>query len=111
MAGRGRSFSLIEEKLLQDNYDKTIAELEGLLLQHGYRRSRKSINRKLEKMRDEGDIGFRSKDTVRRSYRQRTRQKKVEPTELDAQGNSWGDRSGSNTNSGFNTGVGWDDVE
>ena len=107
MAGRGRSFSLIEEKLLQDNYDKTIAELEGLLLQHGYRRSRKSINRKLEKMRDEGDIGFRSKDTIRRSYRQRTRQKKTEPTELEGQDNPWG----GNSSGGFNTGVGWDGVE
>ena len=50
--GRGRSFSLLEEKLLQENFDKTIAELEAMLLQHGYRRTRKSINRKLEKMRD-----------------------------------------------------------
>lgn len=107
MAGRGRSFSLIEEKLLQENYDKTIAELEGLLLQHGYRRSRKSINRKLEKMRDEGDIGFRSKDTIKRSYRQRTRQKKTEPTELEGQGNSWSDGD----SAGFNTGVGWDDLD
>jgi hypothetical protein len=109
--GRGRSFSLVEEKLLQENFDKTIAELEEMLLQHGYRRSRKSINRKLEKMRDGGDIGFRSKDTIRRSYRQRTRQKKAEPTELDNQDNSWGDSSGSKTASGFNTGVGWDDLE
>jgi hypothetical protein len=98
--GRGRSFSLLEEKLLQENYDKTIAELEEMLLQHGYRRTRKSINRKLEKMRDDGDIGFRSKDTIKRSYRQRTRQKKTEPTDRN-------DTSGS----GFNTGVGWDDLE
>lgn len=105
--GRGRSFSLLEEKLLQENFDKTIAELEAMLLQHGYRRTRKSINRKLEKMRDEGDIGFRSKDTIRRSYKQRTRQKKAEPSGLGDQEKSWSGSSGS----GFNTGVGWDDLD
>lgn len=106
--GRGRSFSLVEEKLLQENYDKTIAELEAMLLQHGYRRTRKSINRKLEKMRDEGGIGFRSKDTIKRSYKQRTRQKKAEPTDLGDQDTSWAtDSSGS----GYNTGVGWDDLD
>ena len=105
--GRGRAFSPLEEQLLREHYDKTIAELEAMLLQHGYRRTRKSINRKLEKMRDEGDIGFRSKDTIRRSYKQRTRQKKTEPTDLDGQGNSWADSAGA----GYNTGVGWDDLD
>jgi hypothetical protein len=109
--GRGRSFSLLEEKLLQENYDKTIAELEEMLLQHGYRRSRKSINRKLEKMRDEGGIGFRSKDTIKRSYRQRTRQKKTEPTDLDNQGSTWGSGTESRSDGGYNTGVGWDDLD
>lgn len=102
MAGRGRTFSLLEEKLLQENFDKTIAELEALLLQHGYRRSRKSINRKLEKMRNDGGIGLRSKDTVRRSYNQRTRRKKEDPKDSDDSG-SW--------DSDFNTGVGWDALE
>lgn len=75
--GRGRAFSPIEEAILRENYDRTIAELEKLLSESGYARSRKSINRKLEKMRDEGQIGFRSKDTVKRSYRQRNRRNKV----------------------------------
>jgi hypothetical protein len=102
--GRGRAFSPIEEELLRDNYDKTIAELEELLLAQGYRRSRKSINRKLEKMRESGDIGFRSKDTIKRSYRQRTRRsKKLEPTKL-AEANGWDTGEGT-----FDTGIGWDE--
>jgi len=104
---RGRIFSLIEEKLLQDNYDKTIAELESILLKQGYTRSRKSINRKLEKMRDDGDIGFRSKETVRRSYKQRKRQEKE--VTMANKVPSWGDESSAPT--GFDTGAGWEDVE
>ena len=103
--GRGRSFSPMEEKLLRENYqDMTIAELEELLLKHGYSRSRKSINRKLEKMRETGDIGLRSKDTIKRSYRQRTRRsKRLEPTKLD---------DGFDTGVGsFDTGLGWNDTE
>lgn len=100
--GRGRAFSPLEEQLLRENYDKTIAELEELLASHGYTRSRKSINRKLEKMREEGEIGFRSKDTIRRSYRQRNRRNKAEPTKLEDSG--WGDAS-------LDNGKGWDDVE
>lgn len=99
MAGRGRTFSLIEENILKNNFDKTIVELEELLIKQGYRRTRKSINRKLEKMREEGDVGFRSKNTVKRSYKQRTRNKKPEAPETQ-----WRDDAGS----GFNTGVGWD---
>ena len=94
--GRGRAFSPVEEAILKDNYDRTIAELEKLLGERGYVRSRKSINRKLEKMREDGEIGFRSKDTVRRSYRQRNRRTKqpefapaVDP---------------------FDTGLDWDDL-
>ena len=109
--GRGRAFSPVEEELLRNNYDKTIAELEELLCASGYIRSRKSINRKLEKMRESGEIGFRSKDTVRRSYRQRTRRsKKLEPTKLE---NGWGsDEATFDTGEGsFDTGAGWDDEE
>jgi hypothetical protein len=106
--GRGRAFSPLEEQLLREHYDKTIAELEEMLLQHDYRRSRKSINRKLEKMRDEGGIGFRSKDTIRRSYKQRTRRKKLEPGDTDAQSEeSWR----SSKDQGFDTGAGWDDLD
>jgi len=102
--GRGRAFSPLEEQIVRENYDKTIAELEELLAKHGYERSRKSINRKLEKLREEGAIGFRSKDTIRRSYRQRNRRGKGAPTKLD--GGGWDD-----TGSGLGTGSGWDDVE
>jgi hypothetical protein len=49
----------------------TIVELEQLLAKHGYTRSRKSINRKLEKLREDNMIGLRSKDTVKRAYKQR----------------------------------------
>lgn len=100
---RGRSFSPIEEQLIRENYDKTIAELEEILLDNGYKRSRKSINRKLEKLRDEGVVGFRSRETIRRSYRQRTRRPhNVEPTKLE---DSFDTGEGD-----FDTGVDWDDV-
>lgn len=102
--GRGRAFSAVEEELLRENFDKTIAELEELLAKHGYNRSRKSINRKLEKMREEGEIGFRSKDTIRRSYRQRNRRNKAEPTRLDDSG--WDDFDDE-----LDNGADWDDVE
>lgn len=71
--GRGTDYSPAEEQLLLDNYDKTIVELEGMLAKQGYTRSRKSINRKLEKMRSENVIGLRSKDTIRRAYKQRSK--------------------------------------
>lgn len=107
--GRGRSFSPIEEDILKQNYDKTIAELEEILLKHGYVRSRKSINRKLEKMRESGEIGLRSRDTIKRSYRQRTRRnKKLQPTSLEEteDEDSWDSGVGS-----FDNGIDWDDVE
>ncbi len=92
---KGRQFSLFEEELLVDNYDLTIAELEALLAKHGYPRTRKSINRKLEKLRAEGQVGLRSRDTVKRAYKQR-RRNKAEPTKLDDSldnGNGWDDDS------------------
>jgi len=94
--GRGRAFSPIEETILRENYDKTIAELEKLLSESGYSRSRKSINRKLEKMREGGQVGFRSKDTVRRSYRQRNRRTKLPET--------------SPVQDSFDTGLDWDEL-
>lgn len=104
--GRGRSFSIIEEQILLDNYDKTIVELEALLLENGYRRSRKSINRKLEKLRDEGKIGFRSTDTIRRSYRQRMRKNNINESV-----NIRDEFRGDEDYSGFDTGIGWEDDE
>jgi len=111
--GRGASFSPIEVEILKNNYDKTIVELEELLLKQGYRRSRKSINRKLEKLRETGEIGLRSKETVRRSYRQRDRRVQGTPTILD--GSSFADSEESFHNSeGFGDGFGkvdWGDEE
>jgi len=95
--GRGRAFSPLEERLLLENYDKTIVELEALLAANGYQRSRKSINRKLEKMRTDGSIGFRSKDTIRRSYRQRTRRTQ----EVTSPESGFGKKGGFGSNSGW----------
>ena len=36
-------------------------------------RSKKSVNRKIEVLRDSGKIGHREQETVNRAYRQRTR--------------------------------------
>lgn len=75
---RGRQFSPIEEDLIIDNIDLTIAELEALFKEHGYDRSRKSINRKIEKLRSEGKVGYRDKTTIRRSHKQKNRKKPSE---------------------------------
>jgi hypothetical protein len=103
--GRGRTFSPIEVDILKENYDKTIAELEEILAKAGYIRSRKSINRKLEKLRDSGLVGFRSKDTIKRSYRQRNRRnKRLEPTKIEEK-TSWDSGEGS-----YDSGVDWDNA-
>jgi hypothetical protein len=105
--GRGREFSSYELDLLVKNFDLTIIELEELFLKHGYSRSRKSINRKLEKLREEGDIGMRSQNTVQRAYKQRNKRGKLaSPSELD------GGPSLRDGDSSFGSGFGeasWDD--
>jgi len=59
-----------EEEFLINNYaTMTTEELHNAFPT----RSKKSINRKLEKLRDEGKIGHRSKDTIKRAYYQRGR--------------------------------------
>lgn len=108
--GRGRSFSPIEVQLLKDNFDKTISELVELFHKNGYKRSAKSINRKLEKLREDGEVGLRSKDTIRRSYRQRTRQGKA-PTTIDTEP-SFSDGDSFSNQEGFGSGFGdadWDE--
>lgn len=92
MAGRGASFSPVEIDLLVENFDKTIVEIEKIFKEQGYNRSRKSLNRKLEKLREDGDIGKRSSETVRRAYRQRTREEG--PTEVEDTGFGEGFGSG-----------------
>ena len=58
-----------EEFLIESFATMTTEELHKALPS----RSKKSINRKLEKLRDEGKIGHRNKDTVTRAYYQRGR--------------------------------------
>lgn len=110
--GRGMTFSPIEDEYLRNNFDKTSAELEEGIFKMGYRRSRKSINRRLEKMREAGEVGLRSKDTVQRSYRQRTRRsKRLVPTEIEKPNDGWdtGSDSFDSGSEGFDTGVDEDD--
>jgi hypothetical protein len=63
-----------EEKIIIENFDKTNEEL-GKLLKG---RSKKAITRKLEKLKEEGKIGDRSKQTIKRAYKQRRRRTKAE---------------------------------
>jgi hypothetical protein len=93
--GRGASFSAIELELLIENYDKTISEIEKIFREHGYNRTRKSLNRKLEKLRKDGDIGKRSSETVRRAYRQRTREEGPEEIKDEGFGQGFGSGFGS----------------
>lgn len=58
-----------ELKVLLENFDKTTDELIYLLPG----RSRKAINRKIEKLRDREQLGYRSERTKKRAYRQRGR--------------------------------------
>jgi hypothetical protein len=62
------SWKRSEIDFLIENYEHmTTEELYDAL----DNRSKKSINRKLEKLREEGKIGHRSKETIRRAYDQR----------------------------------------
>lgn len=57
-----------ELQFLIDNYETmTTDELCEAL-----GRNRKSVNRKIEKLREEGKIGHRSRETIRRAYNQRS---------------------------------------
>lgn len=68
------TWTMSEERILIDNFDKTNEELSKLL--NG--RSKKAITRKLEKLREEGKIGDRSRQTIKRAYKQRHRRTKAE---------------------------------
>ena len=66
--GRGKVWLREEEELLIENVERcTIRELMRLLPS----RSQKAINRKIEKLRDEGTVGYRRSDSRRRSFYQR----------------------------------------
>lgn len=59
-----------EINFIVENYDKmTTEELHQALPN----RSKKSINRKIEQLRDEGRVGHRDSATIKRAYRQRGR--------------------------------------
>lgn len=102
--GRGRGFSPMEDKIILENYDKTITEIERIFRENGYERSRKSINRKIEKFREEGLIGFRSESTVKRSYKQRSRTPR--PSRLDENSLSQKDLGFDSGEPGFDSGDG-----
>lgn len=61
-----------EKNYIIENYEtKTTEELCEHL-----KRDKKSVNRMIEKLRDEGLIGYRDQGTINRAYRQRKRGKK-----------------------------------
>ena len=66
-----------EIEIIINNYaDCTTKELVDMLPG----RSEKAINRKIEKLRDDGKIGHRTDETVKRSYIQREAKMKSENT-------------------------------
>ena len=65
------SWKRSEIEFLVENYETMTTE--ELCRELGGR-SKKSINRKLEKLRDEGRIGHRNRETIKRAYYQRGRQ-------------------------------------
>ena len=80
---RRRGWKRSEEEFLIENYEKmTTEELSQSLSD----RTKKSINRKLEKLRDEGRIGHRTDDTIRRAYYQRSRSGGLIGVEADNEG-------------------------
>ncbi len=66
--GKGLRWLKEEEEILIENMEFcTIKELMDLLPS----RSQKAINRKIEKLRDKGIVGYRRSDSKRRSFYQR----------------------------------------
>lgn len=112
------NFTPREDEIIKSNYDKTIFEIEALLLREGYRRSRKSINRKIEKLREANAVGHKSKETLSRSYRMRGKKAKVaEESSFDdfatgGPGFDNGEGSFKGGDAGFDNGeAGWDSGE
>lgn len=69
------SWKRSEIEIIINNYaDSTTKELASMLPG----RSEKAINRKIEKLRDEGRIGHRTNDTVKRAYYQREPKRKFD---------------------------------
>jgi hypothetical protein len=104
VARRGREFSASEEELLINNFQHmTIHELETLFKKNGYNRTKKSINRKLEKLRVEGRIDYRNPDTTSRAYNRARSRKK--PTKIEEP--KFGEDTSSNPSDKGSGKVGW----
>lgn len=67
MAARRHPWTLTETKLLIEHFDKPPKELEGMFPKH----SINSINRKINRLRKQGKIGYKSSETIKQAYRQR----------------------------------------
>ena len=67
MAMRRQAWTLSETQYLVEHFDKPIQELIILFPKH----SKASIERKMTRLRGEGKIGNKSKETVKEAYRLR----------------------------------------
>ena len=67
MAAKRQAWTLSEVTKLIENYDKPIQELIKLFPKH----SKPSIERKMTRLRAEGKIGTKSKETVKKAYQLR----------------------------------------
>lgn len=66
-----RSWRKVEKNYIIDNY--AIKTTEEMCVELD--RDRKSVNRMIERLREEGLIGYRDQDTVDRAYKQRSNSK------------------------------------
>ena len=64
MAPKRQAWTLSEVKKLIENYDRPIQELVDMFPKH----SKPSIERKMTRLRQDGKIGNKSKETVKKAY-------------------------------------------
>jgi hypothetical protein len=67
MVSRRNAWTLSEVELLIEKYDLPIQDLVKLFPRH----SQSSIERKMTRLRKEGRIGLKSKETIKAAYRKR----------------------------------------
>lgn len=67
---RKKTWRRTEKNFIIENY----AEMTTDELCEYLGRDRKSVNRMIEKLRDEGKIGYRNQKTIDRAYKQRNRE-------------------------------------
>lgn len=89
---KGRFFSYSEDTLLLENQDKTVYELQQLFIKNDFIRSAKSISRRIEKLREEGRIGLKNADTIKRAYKQRGK-KRPDVVGFGGPSSDWGSNS------------------